>query len=460
MSELAEKPSSRIAIVGAGPAGIRAAETLLRAGLCATVIDEAPLAGGQIYRQPPESLRRPARQLYGSEARKALALHESFSRLRASIDYRPETLVWGARDKRLLLSGPAGNTELGFDKVILATGAMDRIVPVPGWTLPGVYSLGGAQVVLKGQACLIGKRPIFIGTGPLLYLVAYQYCKAGAAPAAIVDTSDFTAQVGALPRLLSQPATLLRGIWCNAALVARRVPVFRSAKPQRIEIRGQQLVATFERKGKSFEIGGDAIGMGWGLKPETQLAEILGCAFTFHAGSRWHLPRCDAMGRSSTEHVYIAGDASGIRGADAAEAAGELAAFAVLEDLGHTVPQTGRQRLLARLARAERFRSGLETAFPYRVPELAGDTVLCRCENVTVEEVRAAISSWRISELNQLKAITRCGMGRCQGRLCGSAAMEVLAAETGAEIADVGSIRGQIPLKPLIGARFQRKATP
>ncbi|TDR32633.1 NADPH-dependent 2,4-dienoyl-CoA reductase/sulfur reductase-like enzyme [Aquamicrobium defluvii] len=439
---------------------MRAAETLLRAGLSAALIDEAPLAGGQIYRQPPESLRRPARQLYGSEARKALALHESFSRLRTSIDYRPETLVWGAREKRLLLSGPAGNTELAFDKVILATGAMDRIVPVPGWTLPGVYSLGGAQVVLKGQACLIGKRPVFIGTGPLLYLVAYQYCKAGAEPAAIVDTSDFTAQIGALPRLLSQPATLLRGIWYNAALVARRVPVFRSAKPQKIEIRGRQLVVTFKRNGKSFEIGGDAVGMGWGLKPETQLAEILGCAFSFHAGSRWHLPRCDAMGRSSTEHVYIAGDASGIRGADAAEAAGELAAFAVLEDLGHTVPQTRRQRLLAHLARAERFRSGLERAFPYQVPELAGDTVLCRCENVTVEEVRAAISSWQISELNQLKALTRCGMGRCQGRLCGSAAMEVLAAETGVEISDVGSIRGQIPLKPLIGARFQRKAAP
>lgn len=106
---------------------------------------------------------------------------------------------------------------------------MDRIVPVPGWTLPGVYSLGGAQVVLKGQACLIGKRPVFIGTGPLLYLVAYQYCKEGAEPAAIVDTSDFTAQIGAIPWLLSQPATLLRGIWYNAALMAHRVPVFRSA---------------------------------------------------------------------------------------------------------------------------------------------------------------------------------------------------------------------------------------
>lgn len=451
----------RIAIVGAGPAGIRAAETLVGAGLRPILIDEAPLPGGQIYRQPPAMLQRPAKDLYGFEAHKAQALHRSFENVRGAIDYHPDTLVWGARDNRLLLSNCWGNQEIAFDRIILATGAMDRIAPVPGWTEPGVYSLGAAQVVLKHQACLIGKRPIFVGTGPLLYLIAWQYLKAGARPAAVIETGSFTNQVKALPRLASQPATLFKGLFFTAVLKARGVPVIYSALPERIEAHGERLVLTYLRNGRNQRVEGDAIALGAGLKPETQLAEILGCAFDFHPPTRLHLPRCDKMGRSSVSHVYVAGDTGGIRGADAAEAGGELAALAVLEDLRYPIADARRQHLLARMRRSEVFRSGLEAAFAYPIQAIAGlpdETVLCRCENVTIGEVRAAIPFWNITEMNRLKAITRCGMGRCQGRVCGSAAMELLAGETNTEIETVGRMRGQIPLKPVIGARFEKEA--
>ncbi|MCW5719961.1 MAG: FAD-dependent oxidoreductase [Devosia sp.] len=451
----------RIAIIGAGPAGIRAAETLVEAGLRVTLIDEAALPGGQIYRQPPPTLRRPAKALYGFEAGKAEALHSSFARLRSAIDYRPETLVWGARDNRLLLSSRAGNTEIAFDKLILATGAMDRIAPVAGWTQPGVYSLGGAQVVLKHQACLIGKRPIFAGTGPLLYLIAWQYLRAGSRPAAVLDTGSFAGQLRALPRLARQPRTLLKGLYFTAALRAKGIPVLYSALPARIDARDDNLVLTYTRNGRSHEIAGDAVALGSGLKPETQLAEILGCAFDFHSPSRSYLPRCDRMGRSSLATTYIAGDTGGIRGADAAEAGGALAALAVLEDLGRSVPEVRKRQLLTHMRRAEIFRSGLELAFAYPAPAIAGladDTVLCRCENVTIGDLRAAIPQWNITEMNRLKAITRCGMGRCQGRVCGSAAMEVLASETHAPIESVGRLRGQIPLKPVVGSNFETKA--
>lgn len=453
--------SPRIAIVGAGPAGIRAAETLVNAGLRPILIDEAPLPGGQIYRQPPAKLQRPAKDLYGFEAQKAQALHRSFERFRGTIDYHPDTLVWGARDDRLLLSNNAGSAEIAFDRVILATGAMDRIAPVPGWTQPGVYSLGGAQIVLKHQACLIGKRPIFVGTGPLLYLIAWQYLKAGARPAAVIETGSFANQVKALPSLASQPGTLLKGLFFTAALKARGVCVIYSALPEKVEAKGENLVLTYVRNGRSRRVDGDAIALGAGLKPETQLAEILGCAFDFHSPTRSYLPRRDAMGRSSVSHVYVAGDTGGIRGADAAEAGGELAALAVLEDLRYPIADARRQHLLTRMQRAERFRSGLEAAFAYPAQAIAGlsdQTILCRCENVTVGEVRAAIPSWNITDMSRLKAITRCGMGRCQGRVCGSAAMELLASETSTGIETIGRMRGQIPLKPVVGARFEKEA--
>lgn len=462
------KTTLRIAIVGAGPAGIRAAQILVEAGFRPVLIDEAPYAGGQIYRQPPEELRRSARELYGFEARKAEMLHADFERLRKHIDYYPETLVWGVRDNRLLLSGRSGNSELVFDRLILATGAMDRIAPVKGWTQPGVFSLGGAQVVLKYQAALIGERPVFVGTGPLLYLIAWQYMKAGAKVAAVIETGTFQDQLKALPKLMKQPLVLMKGLIFTAALKISRVPLYYAGTPEEVTLEQDALALVYTHKGLLKKIACDAIAIGSGLKPETQLAEILGCTFDFHHQSRHYLPRCDKMGRSSLPHVYIAGDAGAIRGADASEIGGQLAAFALIHDLDAdtgTVMDVSRKRikrLLARMKRVEAFRSGLERAFHYpasNVVQLPDDTILCRCENVTIGDVRAAVKQWDITEINKLKAITRCGMGRCQGRVCGSAAIEILAHETGGHIENVGRFRGQIPLKPIAMSSFSKKAT-
>ena len=183
----------RVLVVGAGPAGSRAAETLVKHGVRPIVIDEAPRNGGQIYRQQPEGFTRPARTLYGLEAKKATHLHDGFAALAGRVDYRPETLVWNLWSGIAYTMGPGGPEEVPYDALLLATGAMDRAMPLPGWTLPGVYSMGGAQVALKYQACAIGRRVAFCGTGPLLYLVAYQYKHAGAEVVAVLDTSRLAA---------------------------------------------------------------------------------------------------------------------------------------------------------------------------------------------------------------------------------------------------------------------------
>ena len=162
----------RPVIVGAGPAGIRAAQALAAAGLRPVVVDEAAKGGGQIYRRQPDGFTRDAKTLYGTEAAKATALHRTIDGL--AIDHRKQTLVWNIEAGALDLLRDGQAERLPYSHLILATGATDRIMPILGWTLPGAYSLGAAQVALKYQGCGIGRRVAFIGTGPLLPLVASQ----------------------------------------------------------------------------------------------------------------------------------------------------------------------------------------------------------------------------------------------------------------------------------------------
>jgi NADPH-dependent 2,4-dienoyl-CoA reductase/sulfur reductase-like enzyme len=165
---------ARVVIVGAGPAGVRAAQALAESGVRPVVVDESRRDGGQIYRRQPEGFKRPYAKLYGTEADKAQALHRSFEQLRDRIDWRAETLAWHLEPRSLHVVRAGKAEVLPFDALIVCSGATDRLMPVPGWDLAGCYSLGAAQISLKSQACAIGQRVVFMGTGPLLYLVASQ----------------------------------------------------------------------------------------------------------------------------------------------------------------------------------------------------------------------------------------------------------------------------------------------
>ncbi|WP_168233331.1 NAD(P)/FAD-dependent oxidoreductase [Pseudomonas veronii] len=436
-----------VVIVGAGPAGISAARTLLDHGIKPCLIDESLRGGGQIYRRQPAGFQRSAKQVYGFDARKADAVHRTMDELAGLIDYRPETLVWNAEDGRLdtLKSGRADSLE--YSRIIVATGATDRILPVSGWTLPGVYSLGAAQIALKYQGCAIGERVAFCGSGPLLYLVAYQYAKAGAKVVAVLDSAPFRAQCRALPALLGQPATLAKGLYYRAWLSAHGVPVHQGVTLQQIE--GEQRVSgiRWDRQ----DLACDAVAFAHALRSETQLADLLGCEFEWNALNRAWLPRRDNAGRSSLAGVYLAGDGAGIMGADAAQMAGERAALAVLEDAGVAIDHRRPAVLEQQLAGIQRFRQGLETAFPFPedwAAQAPDELIVCRCEEVSVGDVRAVVDEghW---EINRVKAHCRVGMGRCQGRMCGLAAAEIVAERSGRGIEHVGRLRGQAPIKPL-----------
>jgi len=441
-----------IAIVGAGPAGVRAAESLARHRLPVVLIDEAPKGGGQIYRQAPVAFRRPYSARYGFEAEKARALHDTIERLASAIDYRPSTLAWNVWDHRLdtLSAGRTSNVE--FDFLVIATGAMDRILPVPGWTLPGVYTLGGSQIALKYQGCVIGHRVVLAGTGPLLYLIAFQYAEAGASVVAVLDTSPAAAKRQALPGLAaSSPRTLAKGVYYRARLRAHGIPVPEGVSDIMIEGDDRVREVRYRRGAIENAVTCDSIGLGFGLKSETQLADLAGCRFGFDRTTRQWLPERNADGESSVSGVYLAGDGAGIGGADAAELTGERVALAIAARCGRPRDPVRIAAIDQRLARIARFRASLERAFPLpqHVSTLPDDTILCRCESVTVGQAKAAIQDFALIEMNRMKAITRVGMGRCQGRMCGHAAAELLAAQTGQDIAAVGRLRGQPPVKPI-----------
>jgi NADPH-dependent 2,4-dienoyl-CoA reductase/sulfur reductase-like enzyme len=443
------QPAARVVIVGAGPAGIRAAEQCVAAGLRPLVIDEAERAGGQIYRQPPPALQRPARQLYGSEAGKAKALHALFDRFLGEdlIDYLPRHTAIAVEPGKLYLVSPQGGRDTPYDRLILTTGATDRVAPLPGWQHGGVYTLGAAQIALKAQGVALGSRIVLAGSGPLLTLVAFQLRQSGAGLVAVLDTASFRNQLGGASGLAVRPVVLARGLGLRTAL---RGLYHSGVTLERIEAAEGGPVAMHWRdaRGRSQRTACDTVALGWHLRSETQLAELAGCQFDYSAEWAQWLPRTDILGRA-THHVYLAGDGLRPFGADAAEISGRIAARACLSDIGLSTPDpTVDLRHLDRLAR---FAHGIARAFPWpdaMIRHLPQDTMLCRCEGITVQDLRDSVALGA-PEANRAKALSRVGMGRCQGRYCQLAAAEVIASTADIPLAEAGRLRAQAPAKPL-----------
>ena len=450
---MSETSVPRIVIVGAGPAGTRAAAMLVEAGLHPVVIDEGQRAGGQIYRRPPVGFARTPEQLYGSEAAKARALHALFDRLAAEgrLTHCAASSVIAVHEGRLHVLGEGGVQMISYDRLILATGASDRVAPVPGWQSAGVYTLGAAQIALKAQGVALGQRIVLIGSGPLLTLVGAQLVKAEADVAAVLDTSPWRQQMRGLRGLAARPLVALRGLALRARLGDR---YHAGVTLERIESDGKGVTAMRWRDagGRERLTLCDTIGMGWHLRAETHLADLVGCSFTYDEQWRQWLPRTDRMGRAGNG-IYLAGDGVRPLGADGAEIAGRLAAAACLADLGYPAPSDGAD--LRKLARLEHFARGLAIAFPWpdvMARALPDDAVVCRCENVTAGDVRQSVD-FGGGEANRVKSLSRVGMGRCQGRYCQLAAVELVAAQAGCTPGAVGRFRGQAPVRPApIGA--------
>lgn len=449
-----------IVIVGAGPAGASAAIGLAGAGIGSVLVDDNPQAGGQIFRAAaPNTASRVA--FPGADPRGA-ALRAALFRHAARLDYRPGHEVIGIADgPRLWVRRPDGTIdEIRSGHLVLASGALEINVPVPGWTLPGVYALGGLQILLK-QAGIVPAGPVVLGgCGPLLYLVAAQMQAAGAAIAAVVDAAPMP-NFAQLVRMARCPRLLARGLGYALALHRGAIPVLR--RHAVVEIQGSEsargvTVAPLDGQGRPRAEGrrqfeATVVGLGFGLRPNTELAQLAGCAHDYDpALGGWH-PRRDANCETSVAGIFAIGDGAGIGGVDRALAEGTIVADVLARRVGHSD-----HRLAAAAARARRrspalaaFRAALASwsAVPAGLFASARtDTIVCRCEDVTRGDIEAALQAGLVLPRG-LKMATRAGMGLCQGRTCAPAVQYLTALHTGGSLADVPLPSARMPLRPV-----------
>lgn len=430
------RPESRaveIAIVGAGPAGMAAAVRLAKAGHCPVVFDMNATPGGQIYRQL--SAPQVSDTVMGKDYMHGRELIDAFQQ--ADIDYRPGSRVWWA-------DSDASGTSLGVlekgraqhwqaKQLILAGGAMERGWPFRGWQLPGVMNAGAAQILLKQGALIPSSSPVLAGTGPLLYLLAWQYLRAGTPPSLILDTapvSRYTDVLSQVRRAWLGRSYLLKGVRMIAALKRAGVPIRQGITA--LEAEGKEAVESigYRHRGQWKTHSTELLLTHFGVTPEPQLARSLGLEHAWHASQQSFVPRRDDNLAAGT-NVWIAGDGGGIGGAINAEREGQLAALTLLEQIGEANPEWQQEQHALRNARWRDLeaRSLLESMF--RLPEdwLDGqpeETLVCRCESVSRGELDLAIAQGGAGP-NQLKAFTRCGMGPCQGRQCGESVTRLLA---------------------------------
>jgi len=455
----ADRHTLDLAIIGAGPAGLAAAVTASELGLATAVFDEQFHPGGQIYRAIEDAPERAGAwlTLFGEDYARGLELVRRF---RASTaNYHTGHSVFDiSPGGGLGVLGPDGARWIEARRVIIATGAMERPVAVPDWTLPGVMGAGAAQTLLKGAAMVPEGRTVIAGSGPLIYLVARQLRAAGGNIVAVIDTTPRSNYRRAAPLLaramLAGNKEIRKGLSWRRDL-KKATPIFRTgASGVRIEGRDAVEAISFSVAGRTERVECDLVLLHEGVVPNTQLAMAAGADHHYDLVQACWRPKTDAYGRSSDPAILIAGDGAGIGGAELASEAGHLAALGVAADLSQISQEDAAERAapaFSKLAGKAALRRFLDTLYQPRDEVLVppdDETLICRCEEVTAGELRR-VAEMGCSGPNQAKAFTRCGMGPCQGRMCGLAAAAVLARASGRSFAEVGHMRVRPPIKPI-----------
>lgn len=471
-----------IAIVGAGPAGMAAALAAAEHGLHPVVVDEQRRPGGQIFRQPPEQFSDVAHAGSSSDrwGRELLARCAAEPR----IAWMHETTAWAvfhddepsapaSRDSarparvRLAVHGPGGEPALSARALLIATGAYDLPVAFPGWTLPGVFTAGGAQAFVKSQRLLPARRLVLAGSHPLLLMVADQLLSAGAEIAELAITRG-------LPTLQEARAGL-RAVPGNGALLREAAAAVQRLRRAHVPIRRRTIISRADGEtsvqsvrvapvdrgwrptGPGRDLACDGLVLGYGFVASTELARQAGCATHWNpdAGG-WVVTHDDEM-RTSRPSVYVAGEPAGVTGAEQAAAEGRLAGVTIAIDLAATSRSSVAASLAAtrrQLRAARRFSSVVQRTFAPRLGALGAlatdDTLVCRCELVRARTIRTLLRETpHISTINAVKLETRAGMGPCQGRYCQGTVAALTAAARGCSAAEVGAFTARAPIKPV-----------
>ena len=448
-----------VAIIGAGPAGMAAAIEARAQGLAVLVADENAAPGGQVFRAAEAAAADAA---VGPEIAPGLPLIAAFRASGAA--YRPGTTLWHLDPAEGALSlSAAGRTEtVEARRIILATGAQERPVPIPGWTLPGVMGAGAAQILLKTAGAVPAGRLVLAGQGPLLWLLAVQLARAGAPPL-VLETRQ-----GGIAAALARAGG---GLWTGRHMLAKGLALMAEARRAGIRVvtgvrdlraEGTDRVEQVRWDGGSAPC--DTLLLHEGVIPATQVSRAIGLDHAWDAAQGCWRPVVDAFGAAGSGRIAVAGDGAGIGGWEAAVAAGRLAGLDAARRLG----ALGEDRFAARAAaplaahaKALALRPFLDALYAPS-PEVlrpADATIACRCEEVTAGDIRAAARLGATGP-NQLKAYLRCGMGPCQGRLCAPTVAGLIAEVRGLAPGEVPPLRPRAPYKPItVGALAESAAS-
>ncbi|MBI5712260.1 MAG: FAD-dependent oxidoreductase [Chloroflexi bacterium] len=450
--------SVEIAIIGAGPAGVAAAVAAAEAGAQVMLIEEQPRAGGQYYKQLSPALL--PKHLPPSLADTTQHGRELLAKLKhPNINLRCQTLVWHITPERVLeLYAPSGGSRLQAKKVIVASGAYERVVPFENWTLPGVVTVGAAQLMLKGQGVALGENILIAGAGPLLQLAAAQLIEAGARVAAIVELQSRSEYLLNASKLFGQWKKIGQGVANQKRIAQAGVPIKFGYAVKRVIGTTQveaAVIARVDSSGKPLanseeEIAVDTVCLNFGFVPATELTRLAGCDqhYDENFGS-WATVTNQEL-ETTVRGIFAVGEVRGIGGVETSLLEGRIAGNATAQQLGYAPKHNGsdlQKEWLAQRAQAESLgamfavKSGLFAA-------IDDDVIVCRCEEVTAGAIRAAARAGA-TKLNSLKTWNRCGMGRCQGRTCGPIIAQIIAAEENVSVESVGMFTARPPIKPV-----------
>ena len=447
-------------VIGAGPAGLAAAATAAKLGLSVTLIDEQPAPGGQIHRGIESRTVQASSVSYADDARGAALVVEFRS---CGAQYLSGTQVWQMEpDRKVYITDGTRTFCMQAKRVLIAVGAMERPVPIPGWTLPGVMTVGAAQIRYKTTGWLPpngtnGTNGTWLaGSGPLLWLYAAQVIEAGGCVAGILDTtprSNYTQALRYAAGALRNHGYLIRGRALQNTVRKAGVRVVQDVLALEAQGDGQVSRVRYRVGDTWCDEAAAMVLLHQGVVPHVHASRSIGAQHRWDALQRAFAPETDAWGNLGVEGYAAAGDCAGIVGAEASALQGRLTALEAARALGVINEQQRNNEaapMRAELARHLPVRPFLDQLFAPRASLLApGDDVLvCRCESITARQLRDAVKLGAMGP-NQVKAFTRCGMGPCQGRLCGLATAEIIAVARGVSMAETGVFNVRPPLKPL-----------
>jgi len=448
-----------LAVIGAGPAGMAAAMTACAQGVNVLVLDDQPSPGGQIWRNIEAMKGTDAAARLGDAFVQGRAIVEQF---RASgCSYQPGSKLWHIEafegKYRLFFSRDGKSQSLIATQVILATGAQERPAPFPGWTLPGVMTVGAAQILLKTADQIPQGQVWLAGAGPLVLLYATQLLAAGGEIAGIISLNSpapLSKRAGSFGGALRNPMALAKGLGWQASLSAKRVKIYRNVKALNAGGETRLTQITFEdSRGNRVTMPADSLLVHQGLVPSLHIPMVLNCRITWSEQGQCFIPETDDWGQTSLKGLYVVGDGAGIAGAIAAGARGQIAGLAAAQAATHLSPgQVQSMALKARrtLSRELGLRRFLDLLYRpasdiLNPPE---DTIICRCEEITAGQIRLQAAAG-CQDANHMKALTRIGMGPCQGRQCGLSLAHLMANTQTRPIVEIGIMRIRPPLKPL-----------